>query len=83
MSPTVAGIVFVASLLLALALCYRPLGDHMYRVYTGAGHSRAERTIYRLLGVNPDGEQRWSGYARSMLAFSVVSVLFLYGLQRL
>ncbi|GAA3071698.1 potassium-transporting ATPase subunit KdpA [Streptosporangium carneum] len=83
MSPTLAGTVFVASLVVAVAAAYRPLGDHMYRVYTGTRHSAVERTIYQLVGVRPDGEQRWSVYARSVLAFSAVSVLFLYGLQRL
>ncbi|GGP07460.1 potassium-transporting ATPase subunit KdpA [Nonomuraea glycinis] len=83
MTPALAGIVFIGSLLSALALCYRPLGDYMYRVYTGTRHSRVERVIFRLLGVRPDTEQRWSVYARGVLAFSVLSILFLYGLQRL
>ncbi|MFI7131623.1 potassium-transporting ATPase subunit KdpA [Nonomuraea sp. NPDC050153] len=83
MSPTLAGILFIASLLLALAICYKPLGDYMYRVYTGTRHNVVERVIYRLLGVQPDSEQRWGAYARGVLAFSVLSILFLYGLQRL
>jgi potassium-transporting ATPase potassium-binding subunit len=83
MPPVLAGIAFIASLLLALALCFKPLGDYMYRVYTGTRHSRPERLIYRLLGVDPGGEQRWGVYARGVLAFSALSVLFLYGLQRL
>ncbi|NRQ37531.1 potassium-transporting ATPase subunit KdpA [Nonomuraea sp. NN258] len=82
MSSTLAGILFIASLLLALALCYRPLGDYMYRVYTGTRHSRVERVIYRLVGVEAGAEQRWGVYARGVLAFSLLSVLFLYGLQR-
>lgn len=83
MPPTLAGILFIASLLLALALCHKPLGDYMYRVYTGAKHNAVERVIYRLVGVQPDGEQRWGVYARSALAFSLISILFLYALQRL
>ncbi|GII76388.1 potassium-transporting ATPase potassium-binding subunit [Sphaerisporangium rufum] len=83
MSPAAAGALFIASLLLALALCHRPLGGYMYRVYAGTRHSRLELGIYRLIGVKPDGEQRWSGYARSVLAFSILSILLLYGLQRL
>ncbi|MET8863859.1 potassium-transporting ATPase subunit KdpA [Nonomuraea sp. NPDC004580] len=83
MSSTMAGILFIGSLLLALALCYKPLGDYMYRVYTGTKHNAVERVLYRLLGVQPDSEQRWGVYARSVLAFSVLSILFLYGLQRL
>lgn len=42
-----------------------------------------ERAIYRLVGVDPTVEQRWSTYALSLLAFSVVSVVVLYALQRL
>lgn len=82
MSSTVAGAIFVASLVLALALAYRPAGDYMYRVVTTAKHSRVERGIYRLIGVNPDGEQPWAVYARSVLAFSAVSILFLYLFMR-
>jgi K+-transporting ATPase ATPase A chain len=33
--------------------------------------------------VDPEADQKWSAYLRSMLAFSAVSVLFLYGLERL
>ncbi|HEY5727112.1 MAG TPA: potassium-transporting ATPase subunit KdpA, partial [Acidimicrobiia bacterium] len=41
-----------------------------------------ERFVYRLSGVNPEREQRWNVYALSLLAFSAVSVLALYALQR-
>ncbi len=44
---------------------------------------RIERPIYRLCGIDPTREQRWTTYAQSLLAFSAVSVLVLYGLQRL
>ncbi len=83
MSDTTAGLLQVAMLLAALALCYRPLGAYMARVYTGDRHSRVERGIYRVVGVDPSADQRWPVYARSLLAFSLVSVLGLYGLQRL
>jgi K+-transporting ATPase ATPase A chain len=82
MNTTTAGILFTGSIVLALALVYRPLGDYMYRVFTGTKHSRVERLVYRLIGAKPDAEQTWSVYARSALAFSVVSVLFLYVFQR-
>jgi K+-transporting ATPase ATPase A chain len=83
MNDTTAGIVFIGVLVLALAVAYKPLGDYMYRAVTPTRHSRVERLIYRLIGVNPDGEQSWGVYARGVLAFSAVSVLFLYGFQRL
>jgi potassium-transporting ATPase potassium-binding subunit len=83
MSTTTAGVLFAGTLVLALALAYRPLGDYMYRVFTGVRHSRPEKLIYRLIGVKPDAEQTWGVYARSVLAFSAVSILFLYAFQRL
>ncbi len=83
MNTTTAGIVFAASLAVALGLTYRPFGDYMARVHTSERHLRAENMIYRLVGVDPDAEQRWSVYLRSVLAFSLVSVLFLYAFLRL
>jgi K+-transporting ATPase ATPase A chain len=83
MNTTTAGLVFVAALIAALAVAYRPLGDYMYRVYTSDRHYRVERVIYRVIGVNPDAEQRWGTYLRAMLAFSLVGVLFLYAFLRL
>jgi K+-transporting ATPase ATPase A chain len=77
-----AGVIFIASLIVAMVLLHKPLGDYMYRVYTGTRHSVVERFVYRLLGVRADAEQKWGVYARSLLAFSVISLLVLYGLQR-
>ncbi|SNR99713.1 potassium-transporting ATPase subunit KdpA [Actinomadura mexicana] len=83
MGSATAGIVFIASLLLALAAVHVPLGDYMYRVYSSPRHLRVERALYKVMGVDPEGEQTWGVHARSVLAFSLVSVLVLYGLQRL
>jgi K+-transporting ATPase ATPase A chain len=77
------GVLFVLSLVAALAVSYRFLGDYMYRVVAGSRHSIVERGVYRLVGVNPAGEQSWGVYARSVLAFSAVGILFLYGFLRL
>jgi K+-transporting ATPase ATPase A chain len=83
MSAAAAGWLQVALLVLALALVHRPLGDWMARVFSTPEHGRAERLVYRAVGVDADTEQRWPTYLRSVLAFSLVSVLALYGLQRL
>ena len=80
-STTAAGILFLALLIIALAAVHVPLGDYMYRVYTSDKHSRVERVIYRLIGADPEAEQTWGAYARSVLAFSAISVLFLFVLQ--
>jgi K+-transporting ATPase ATPase A chain len=65
------------------------LGGYMAKVFDEDGRAPGdrvflpvERTIYRLAGIEPRSEQRWGVYARSLLAFSAVSVLGLYLLQR-
>jgi K+-transporting ATPase ATPase A chain len=59
------------------------MGDYMYRVYTSERHFGVERVFYRAIGVNPRVDQRWNSYLRSVLAFSLVGVLFLYAFLRL
>jgi len=83
MSDTAAGLLQVALLIAALAACYRPLGAYMARVYTSEHNSRVELVLYKVMGVDPKADQRWPVYARSLLAFSAVSMLFLYALLRL
>jgi K+-transporting ATPase ATPase A chain len=73
-----AGWLFVITLVVALMAVYRPFGDYLFRVATGTKHNVVERGVYRLVGVNPSAEQTWGVYARSVLAFSAVSILFLY-----
>ena len=66
-----------------------PLGLYMARVFS---HERTfldpvftplEKLIYKICAINPDVEMGWVGYAASMLAFSLISMTFLYALQRL
>jgi potassium-transporting ATPase potassium-binding subunit len=83
MSDTAAGLLQVGLLLAALALCYRPLGAYMARVFTSERDLRVEKVIYRVVGVDPRADQRWSAYAVSLLAFSFASLVFLYALLRL
>ncbi|MFJ3616438.1 potassium-transporting ATPase subunit KdpA [Streptomyces hydrogenans] len=82
MSPVLAGVLQLLALVAALGLSYRPLGDHMARVYSSEKHLRPEKWIYKAIGANPSVEMRWPAYLRGVLAFSAVSVLFLYLLQR-
>ncbi|MFG6492701.1 potassium-transporting ATPase subunit KdpA [Microbacterium sp. P03] len=76
------GVLQISGIVLLLVLLYRPLGDWIARTYTSAKHWRVERGTYRLVGVDPQAEQTWRAYARGVLAFSVVGVLFVYALQR-
>jgi potassium-transporting ATPase potassium-binding subunit len=83
MSSSLAGWLQVALLVAALAACYVPVGNYMAHIFTTDKHWRVERGIYKVIGIDPKADQKWSAYLRSMLAFSLVSVLFLYGLERL
>lgn len=82
MTMTTAGVIFIVTLVAALVAVYKPFGDYMFRAVAGTKQSRVERGIFRLVGVNPAAEQTWGVYARSVLAFSAVSILFLYLFQR-
>ncbi|MFI2028327.1 potassium-transporting ATPase subunit KdpA [Streptomyces buecherae] len=82
MSPVLAGVLQLAALVGALALVHRPLGDYLAAVYSSTRHLRVEKWIYRCIGANPSVQLRWPAYLRSVLAFSLAGVLFLYLLQR-
>ena len=66
-----------------------PIGLYMARVFAGERTFAdpvlrpIERLIYRLSGVHPESEQTWYEYAISMLLFSAVGMLLLYGMERL
>ncbi len=78
-------IAFYVVVLTALAI---PLGHYMARVYEGESVllSRVlgpvERLLYRMLGSGARVEQDWKAYAKSTIAFSLVSWLGLYLILR-
>ncbi|HEY3546114.1 MAG TPA: potassium-transporting ATPase subunit KdpA [Propionicimonas sp.] len=78
MNPTSAAILSVLTVLLILVAIHVPLGNWIHSIFTSPRHTRAERAVYRLVGVNPDVEQRWTVYAASVVAFSVVSTVALW-----
>jgi K+-transporting ATPase ATPase A chain len=77
------------TVLVAAVVASAPLlGAYLARVLAGGAAPGdrvfvpVERAIYRVLGVDPKGEQRWNVYALSLLAFSAVSVVGLYLIER-
>lgn len=78
----------LVALIAVIAVTAPPLGFYIARVYEGGPMMGdrvflpVERLIYRFCRVNPKREQRWTVYAASLLAFSVVGILILYVLQR-
>ncbi|HEY2577360.1 MAG TPA: potassium-transporting ATPase subunit KdpA [Streptosporangiaceae bacterium] len=83
MSGTAAGWLQFALLFAALAACYVPLGNYIAYIFTTGKDWRIERALFRVMGIDSKADQKWSTYVKSVLAFSAVAVLFLYGLQRL
>src|SRR5260221_2000422 len=82
-------IIQLAAYFLIVTAISVPLGLYMARVFS---HERTfldpvfspiERLVYKICGINPGVEMGWAGYAISMLAFSLISMVFLYALQRL
>src|SRR5579862_4960944 len=82
MNSTVAAWLQFLLLVAALAACYIPLGNYIAKIFTDTKHWRVERGIYKLVGVDPEADMKWSVYVRSILAFSLVAVLFVYLIER-
>lgn len=73
----------VLVLVLVLAALHVPLGRYMATVFTTEHHLRIESGIYRILGVDARAEQSARSYTLALLAFSLMSILVLYTMQRL
>ena len=74
-----------AAVLTVLAL---PLGRYMAAVYNGEPtfldplFRTPERLFYRMMRVNPEREQDWKQYAKSLIIFSLAGWLLLYIILR-
>ena len=83
------GILQLLAFLVVLVLITKPMGIFLTRVFSSERtfltpvFGPVERLIYRLCGIKPEVEMKWTGYSLSVLMFSVVSALVLYGIMRL
>ena len=68
-----------------MILIWRFLGSYLAAVYEGRVRYLRflEAPIYRLVGVDPEVEQSWQRYAGSLIAYSAVAILVVYGMLRL
>jgi K+-transporting ATPase ATPase A chain len=73
----------IGVLLVLLAVTVPFLGRYLAHVYTSEKHLAVERVTYRVMRVDPDADQHWRSYAMSVLGFSLVGILLLFGLGRL
>jgi K+-transporting ATPase ATPase A chain len=90
---TANGILQLAAFLVILIAITKPMGVYLTKVFKSPGSSDSggrmewlgplERLIYRLCGIKPEVEMKWTGYSLAVLMFSVVSAIVLYGIMRL
>lgn len=79
----------IALLLIALLGLSWPLGLYIAQVFAGKRNGLTmvfgplERWIYRLANIHPEEGMNWKLYAKSVLGFSLASILLLYALLRL
>ena len=86
----------IAALIAALAVLCPLLGRYIASVFADHDPNEPatpklgdrvfgpiERLIHRICRIDPSREQRWNIYAVSVVAFSAMSVLFVYGFERL
>ena len=85
-SNSIFQITFYVAALLALV---KPLGWYMAKVYENEPVVLnrlllpVETLIYRVSGVNPKEEMRWTDYALGLLVFNLLGALAVFALQRL
>jgi K+-transporting ATPase ATPase A chain len=88
MPVTLNGVLQVLIFLVLVLLITKPMGLYMTAIFSGRRtwltpvFAPVERLFYRLCGVNPEEEQKWTGYVIAMLVFSVAGMLLLYLLER-
>ena len=78
-------LVFIAAVLLLA----KPMGSYMTRVFKRRRTfldpilAPCERVLYRLTGVQPDHEMRWTEYTFATLVFSAATLVLTYVVERL
>lgn len=86
---TAIGFLNIAVFALIILVLTKPVGVFMTKLFEGERTflhpvvRPLEKLVYRLCGVREEAEQRWTQYAASLIAFSLVGVAFAYLIQRL
>jgi K+-transporting ATPase ATPase A chain len=86
---TIAGWLQAALIFALVCALVKPVGAYMARVFEGERVfltpvvGPLERVVYRACRVDAQHEMGWKGYAFALIAFSLVSFVYLYALLRL
>ncbi|SPE30832.1 potassium translocating ATPase, subunit A [Candidatus Sulfopaludibacter sp. SbA6] len=82
------GILQIAVYFLVIVALTKPMGAYMAKVFAGERTwmhrllRPLEAAVYKICGIDENGEQHWTRYAGGVLVFSLVGLLFTYLLQR-
>jgi K+-transporting ATPase ATPase A chain len=82
------GILQILFFFVVILLLTKPIGAFMAKVFDGQKTflhpvlGWIEKGVYKVCGINPDEDQRWTTYAVAMIAFSLVGMLLTYLLLR-
>ncbi|HUE25180.1 MAG TPA: potassium-transporting ATPase subunit KdpA, partial [Solirubrobacteraceae bacterium] len=85
---TFLGWLTIVVFVLVVTAAAMPFGRYMAAVYTGERtildplFRTPERLLYRVLRVDPNREQDWKAYAKSLIIFSLAGWLLLYLILR-
>jgi K+-transporting ATPase ATPase A chain len=85
----ISGLVLIGLMVVAIFISTPLLGRYFAKVYGGEAapgdrfFNPIERIVYRMLRVDPEREQKWSGYSIAVLAFSAFGIVLLYAQLRL
>lgn len=88
MPVTLNSVVQVVIFVVLLFLITKPVGLYLTNVFSGERNwltpvlGPVERLFYKLCGIHPEEEHKWTRYVISMLVFSVVGMLLLYLIER-
>src|SRR5579863_742323 len=88
MPVTLNSVLQVLIFLVIILLLTKPVGLYLTKVFNGERtwlspvFNPVERLFYWLSGINPEEEQKWTGYVIAVLIFSLVGMLLLYLLER-
>jgi K+-transporting ATPase ATPase A chain len=78
----------IALFIATVVLLAKPMGSYLTRVFERCKTFLdpvlvpVERLLYRLVGVQPEAEMRWTEYAMAMLVFSAATALLTYVVER-
>jgi K+-transporting ATPase ATPase A chain len=79
----------IALFIALILLLAKPMGEYMTRVFERRRTwldpvlVPCENFLYRITGVDPNEEMRWTQYAIAMLVFSLATLFLTYAIQRL